>query len=660
MTPKHGDAFPPRPRRHFALKETSGARFLISFVIAVVTFAVYTPALRNGFVWDDIQYVWQNSFLHSINKEFFRFAFLGFHFSNWHPLAWISHAVDYSIWGLDPFGHHLTNIVLHSLNSFIVSLLVMRLLRVSSERAKNKGFPERARALNNRYVLMAGAVTGLLFALHPLHVESVAWVAERKDLLCAFFFLLSIRAYTGYRSVLDGETTRTSLLHAFCDREYLLVTGLFVSALMSKPMAVSLPFVLLILDWYPFRRIRSLRTFGIALFEKLPLFGLSLLSAIVTILAQKAGGAMSLVKPLSVRLLVAARGVVFYLWKMVLPLNLVPFYRYPEKVSFLSPEYLSLTVLLVGITLFCVFAARRRKIFLSAWGYYVVTLMPVLGVVQVGMQSMADRYTYLPSIGPFLVCGIAAATIYEKWFSSWRGLMSGKILVFFLAAIMIFLSCLTVRQIGVWRNGVVFWKYVIEQEGGKIYTAHNNLGYAYESEGMFDNAIEQYELALRLYPGYAEAHNNLGVAYQEKGHYEKAMKEYKTALRLKPDYAEAHANLGNMYRLKGSATEAVKEYLEALALNPYDEKTHTNLGNMYLSRGLFAMAIRHYRAALRLKSDDATAHFNLGQAYLEKGEPGPARREFEAALRSKPDYVKARKALNALESTTITTEIPKH
>jgi hypothetical protein len=246
-------------------------------------------------------------------------------------------------------------------------------------------------------------VTGLLFGLHPLHVESVAWVSERKDLLCAMFYLLSIMAYMAYRT------------HKIY-RTYFLTLCFFILALMSKPMAVSLPFVLLILDWYPFKRTTSLETFRTSFIEKLPFIALSIGSSILTILAQKAGGAVVAIEaiPLQARILVAAKSLIAYLWKMILPLNLIPLYPYPQDVSLLSLGFLATVFLVTGITAACVLAARKEKLWMSVWFYYVVTLIPVIGIVQVGSQPMADRYTYLPSLGPFLIAGLITAGLYEK------------------------------------------------------------------------------------------------------------------------------------------------------------------------------------------------------------------------------------------------------
>jgi tetratricopeptide (TPR) repeat protein len=628
-----------------ASKVTPPRLVIIAVLVAIVTFSVFLPALQNEFVdWDDNLYVYDNSFIHSIDAKLFKSAFFSFTASNWHPLTWISHAVDYAIWGLNPMGHHLTNIILHALNTFVVVLLVMRLIEAFKKTGANNNLSRSL--LNDRAILIAGASTGLLFGLHPLHVESVAWVSERKDLLCALFFLLSIIMYTKYISFPDNEIAQQDSVSRFFNKQYLLAIGFFFLALLSKPMAVTLPLVLLILDWYPFERIQSPKTFWAVLVEKLPFIVLSLISSILTILAQKAGGSLGAMKitSLSTRMLVAAKSLVVYLWHMIFPLNLVPFYPYPnpKNWSLLSLESLFSIIFVVGITIISVAIAKKHKLWLTAWGYYVVTLLPVLGIVQVGGQSMADRYTYLPSLGPFLVMGLIAATIYEKVINLKQWRLTLKMASFVVAiAVLTSISYATIQQIGVWKNSVVLWNYVIKKEPG-VNFAHLNLGLAYKSKGLIDMAIEQYQTVLRLRPDYAEAYYDLGSLYKSKGLIDMAIEQYQTVLRLRPDYAEAHNNLGILYKSKGLIDMAIEQYQTALRLRPDYAEAHNNLGIAYQSKGLIDMAIEQYQTALRLRPDDAEPHNNLGFAYQSKGLIDMAIEQYQTALRLKPDYAEAR------------------
>ncbi len=589
-------------------------KIVIASSAALVTFIVYLPALQNKFVnWDDDSYVYNNSFIRSLDAQLLKAAFTEFHLANRHPLTWFSHALDYAIWGLNPLGHHLTNNIFHALNTFIVVFLIMRLMEVFRE---NNG-PSRP-FLENRTIRITGLATGLLFGLHPLHVESVAWVAERKDLLCAFFFLLTILTYTYYVSELD---TRASDNYAarFFNKKYLFTIGFFVLSVLSKPMAVTLPIVLLILDWYLFRRIQNLKAFWTTLIEKLPFLALTLISSILTILAQKSGGAINSIEdlPLSSRVIVAAKSLIAYLLKIILPINLVPYYPYPQRVSLLSLEYIIPILIAAVISLTCIAVMQKQKLYMAVWSYYVVTLMPVLGIVQTGGQSMADRYAYLPSVGPFFIIALLSAKVFEGLAVIKRRGLILKTASYFSALMMLaFLIYVTKEQIGIWRNSFIFWNYVIEKEPGRVPHAHYNLGNEYSSKGLFDMAIEQYRIALRLKPDYIGAYNNLGNIYSFKGQLDMAIEQYRIALSLQPAYADGHYNLGCTY----------------------------------LDKGLLDLAIEQYRIALSLKPDYANAHYNLGKCYLNKGFKDMARKEFELELTINPDNNAAQQILKSLSS----------
>jgi len=599
------------------MKNLLATRFNIAGLAAVLTFMVFLPSLQNEFVnWDDNLYVYENSFIRSLDTQLLKSSLGGFHAYNWHPLTWLSHALDYAIWGMNPLGHHLTNNILHACNTLLVVFLVVRLMEVFKKTAGNRGVSPSF--LNERSIGITGAVTGLLFGLHPVHVESVAWVAERKDLLCGFFFLLSIIKYTRYVSQISAPSS-INTASRFFNKDYLCAIGFFILSLLSKPMAVSLPLVLLILDWYPFRRTKSLRTSWTAFIEKLPFLALTLMSAILTMFAQKAGGTMEQMQfiPLSSRLLVAAKSLIVYLWKMLVPLDLIPFYPYPKHISPLSSEYILPMVFVAGITATCLAVMRKNKLWISVWSYYVITMVPVLGIIQVGIQSMADRYTYLPSLGPFLIVGLMAARVYERVAAlhRWRVIVPVASL-FVSLAMLISMSYATIRQIGIWKDSFALWNYIIEKKPSGVPFAHYNLGVAYVSKGLLDLAIQQFQEALRLKPGYAEVHNNLGVAYASKGLLDLATQQFQEALRLKPGYADAHYNLAIAYE----------------------------------SKGLSDMAIEQYQMVLGLKPGYAEAHFNLGFIYLTNGSIDMARTEFELGLRDKPDDYRARQILNSILS----------
>jgi protein O-mannosyl-transferase len=625
---------------NITMNKSLKTKSFIASLVAVITFIVFSPALQNEFInWDDNEYVYDNPFIRSLDARLLKSAFGGFYAANWHPLTWISHAIDYAIWGLNPLGHHLTNNILHALNTMMVVFLVMQLMEVLRKTEGNNRLSWSF--LNDRTIGITGAITGLLFGLHPLHVESVAWVAERKDLLCALFFVLSVTVYAGD---VQRESAQETVVSRLFNARYFLAMGFFVLALMSKPMAVTLPAVLLIVDWYPFGRIQSLKTLVLACVEKLPFIALSVISSVVTILAQKAGGTMALTElvPLSTRVIVAAKALITYLWKIIVPLNLVPYYPYPENVSLLSLEYFFPMVLVIGITIFCIVFSKKQKLWLSGWGYYVIMLLPVIGIVQVGSQSMADRYTYLPSLGPFLIIGVIAAKVYAKVTAlNQRGVILRIASLLIALAMLILISYATVGQIGIWKNSTVFWSYLIEKEPERAPMAHNNLGTVYASQGQFDRAIPEYQAALRLKPDFAEAHNNFGDAYSSQGQLDKAIPEYQAALRLKPDFAQAHYNLGLAYASQGQFDRAIPEYQAALRLKPDFAEAHNNLGDAYSSQGQLDRAIVEYQTALRLNPHLVNAHYNLALAYRSQGQLDRAIAEFQTALRLQPNDAEA-------------------
>lgn len=623
-------------------------KYFLAGLVSLLTFLVYLPCLRNEFVlWDDNRYVYENPHLHSLNLPFLRWAFSDFYAANWHPLTWVSHALDYAAWGLNPLGHHLTNNILHAVNTFIVVILVAKLLEACRPSLQQNPPLHPSQEGNRRAILVTAAATGLLFGLHPLHVESVAWVSERKDLLCAMFFLLSILAYAKYVSVAkQGDWSR-----AFLNKYYLLLSGLSALALLSKPMAVSLPAVLLILDWYPFNRIGSRKSFLSAFLEKLPLIALSLASSVLTVLAQNAGGAIQTFEriPLSSRVLVAAESLLSYLWKMVLPMNLIPYYPYPKNISLFSAEYLLSIILASGITAACIVMVKKQKLWSAAWGYYVLTLLPVLGIVQVGGQAMADRYTYLPSLGPFILAGLLAAWLWEKSpLGRGAGVGSragaGSVIV---AAILIVgsLSFLTYKKIAVWKDSLNLWTYVTEREPDDAPVAHYNLGIVYRHNNMPDKAVEQYLTAIRLRPNYADAHNNLGLVYEALNMPDRAEEEFVTAIKLKPENAEAHSNLGVLYQARNMPDKAEEEFVTAIKLKPDNAKAHFNLGVFYQTLNMPDKAEEEFVTAIRLKPDFPEAHVYLGMAYYKKRQMENAQRELARGLEIKPDNQQARELL---------------
>ncbi len=609
--------------------------------VALLTFLVYLPVLRNDFIeLDDAAYILDNPFIRSFNRDLFRWAFLQFYAANWHPLTWLSHAADYFFWGLNPLGHHLTNILLHAINTSLVILLTARILNVSEEKTTKAVHPA---LLNERTKLIAAGVTGLLFGLHPVHVESVAWVAERKDLLCAMFFLLSIIQYGSYLQACNGAKSTPPLQTRFMNGHYLAALGLFFLALLSKPMAVTLPVVLLLLDWSPYGRIRDIRTIWSALSEKFPFIGLSLVSSVLTILAQKAGEALvsTQVVPWSQRTLVATRSLLAYLGKMAFPHDLVPYYPYPglHEISLYRAEYLLPVILVIGMTAACIIALKRQKIWFSVWGYYVITLLPVLGIVQVGGQAMADRYTYLPSIGPFLLVGLAAAWIHARANTIIRNPeVVNKLGLAVVGLVIVLLSSLTVRQIGIWENSTVVFDAILAKDSRRSPMVYYHRGVAYEKAGKFERAIDDYTSAISRFPLYYEAFFSRGTTYARMGRYDIAIEDYTRAISLKPSSYEAYTNRGIANKNIGRRAEAVADFSKAIALSTSAGKAYFNLGVIRFEEGKFAESIDQFSRAISVDPMDAEAYGNRGIAYAVTGQPSAALKDFDKAVELHSDF----------------------
>ena len=619
------------------VSRTGKTKCYVAGSAALATFIAYLPALRNEFVyWDDNLYIFENPHVRSLDAAFFRWAFLDFQVSNWHPLTWVSHATDYGLWGLNPLGHHLTNIVLHATNTAIVVLLAVKLLEIARE-SSNSNAPTSY--LTNRGVLIAAGVTGILFGIHPVHVESVAWIAERKDLLCALFFLLSIFIYADDVGAGGSGANQSHAQTRFLGRRYLMTLGFFMLALMSKPMAVTLPVVLLILDWYPFNRIRSFKSLWVASVSKLPFIALAAASSLLTIAAQGAGGALLSVEeiPLSVRIPVAAKTLLAYLGKMLLPLNLMPLYPYPKGVSLLSFEYVSTLILVAGITTVCAILARKQKFWLSAWGYYVVTLIPVLGFVQVGGQSMADRYTYLPSLGPFLAVGLCAAWISQRVFARQRNASVRMACGMAASIVLALLLFLTFQQIQLWRDSITLWSYVIEKGPERISLAYSQRGIVFGKKGLTDRAKADLETAIALNPHNYDALMNLGVAFEKTGRFDKALENVEKAIGVKPDSHEAYVYRGVLHEETGQLDKAIADYTKAITLDPTNYEAYNNRGTAFGKMGQLDRAVADYTETIRRNPRHVDAHSNRGVAYTLIGRYDRALEDFNRSILLGPE-----------------------
>jgi tetratricopeptide (TPR) repeat protein len=531
---------------------------------------------------------------------------------NWHPLTSLSHAIDYALWGFNPFGYHLTNIIFHSLNTLFVFLLAILLMVKASAVNSIPRSPQTPLLISTK-ALIAASMTALLFALHPLQVESVAWIAERKNVLCTFFVLLTLLSYLMYISAVYPTSRRMWFISCLF---------LFLFALMSKPMAVTLPMVLLILDGYPLKRIHfSLRKSTSVLLEKIPFFILSIFDSLITILMQHNAGSLKSLDQIHLisRLFNAISTLVFYLEKTFFPAKLVPFYPLASAVDRSYVAYLFSGIVVLVITGFCLWRAQKRTyLFLTVWLYYVVTLLPMIGIIQVGDQAAADRYTYLANVSIFFLVGLATVWVFEKISLTNYSKLLGRLVFLLILGGFFLLANLTVNQIKIWRNPESLWRYVSSNYPNSVPFSHYNLGIALFQKGNIDEAISAYKRTITIDPRYEKAYFSLGYAYARKGMIDKAISDFKQALSLNPRHAEAHYALGFVYNAKGMSDEALFEFKRALTFKPRYPEVHYNLGVLYQKRGKLDEAIFEYKQAIAIKPNYPEAHQDLAFAYYYK------------------------------------------
>lgn len=570
------------------------SRLAPGLIAAAITFLVYIPALSNGFVnWDDQRYVYENGLIRSLDLAFLKTIFTTIQVSNWHPLTMLSYAIDFSLWGEAPFGYHLENVILHSANTFLAGLLAAKIVEARGQR----GAP----------VFIASLATALLFGLHPMHVESVAWISERKDVLSGLFFFLSLLSYLGYQK---GKPLGL----------YILTLVFFILALMSKPMAVTLPVALLILDIFPLGRMAR-EGIGKLILEKAPFFLGSLLLAVVTVMAQSGSGALRSLEtdPLGLRVLTAFRGFAFYLSKLIFPAGLAPYYPNPLERTISNPEYWGSIAIFAALTVAALYAFRRgHKAYLAAWAFFVVTLLPVIGIVQVGRQAAADRYIYIPAVALFVLAGGLLSSIIERRRAALYPAIAGVISI---AAVF---SFLTVRQAGIWKDSVTLWSREIEIYPMTVPMAYNSRGQAYHAMGEVEKAIEDYSVAIELNPFDAFPYNNRGLANEGLAKTDAAISDYTRAISLDPSYFYAYNNRGIAFGQAGRFTEAMDDFTTALRINPASSSAYMNRGMALLSMERPVEAVDDFTKAEALSPGNPMVSYNLGLAYLKTGERAKA------------------------------------
>jgi len=664
-------------------------KYKITFAAALLTVStigVYWQVHNCDFVnYDDNVYVTENPNVESgVSVENIGWAFTTGSLRNWHPVTWLSLMLDYQLFGLKPGAFHITNLFFHT----ACGLLLFLALNQMTGTIWRSGF------------------VAALFALHPIHVESVAWIAERKDVLSTFFMMLTLLAYVNYAKR-PGVT------------RYLAVAAAFILGLLSKAMLVTLPFVLLLLDYWPLERFQISKTKGTkktqkavspkstykqATFfalvkEKVPLFMLSAVFSIITYVIQQEGGTMRSLEmiPLESRIANALVSYISYIQKMTAPIRLAVLYPHPGSKLPLAYALIAALALLV-ITIAVIRYRRRRPYLAVGWLWYIGTLVPVIGLVQVGGQAMADRYSYVPLTGLFIIIAWGAPEVLSRWRHRNIFLASAGCLIISV------LAGLTALQVQHWKNSITLFEHAIAVTNDN-YTAHNNLATALDDDGQSQAAVTHYLKALAINQNYIKArynlgnafmhldkideavvhwrevlrldgdhigaHNNIAVVMSQQGKFQEAAEHYRHILRLMPGDATAEKNLAgaienqenmeealkhyeraNSLAQSGQFEEAVRFYSQALEINPNFVMAHNNLGNVYLLQGEFDKSLEHYSRAIEIAPDFAESHYNLGVLFQKQGKTEQAAAEYRRALEKDPGHQKARKGLDELLNKT--------
>jgi tetratricopeptide (TPR) repeat protein len=615
-------------------KDSLFFKVLICLLLSTAICIVYWQVIGFEFIkLDDPRYVTENPTIkQGITLQGIRWALVSVYAANWHPLTWMSHMLDVQLYGMNPGMHHFTNVLFHIINTLLLLFVLEKMTGA----------------------LWRSAAVAALFALHPLHVESVAWISERKDVLSAFFWMLTMMGYLWYLQ-------RRSLTR------YLAVVVSYILGLLSKPMLVTLPFVLLLLDFWPLKRVNLLQAkdlapnnnkskvgynstwlgLSIILVDKIPLILLALISSGTTFFAQKSWGAVAsyVYMPIGTRIGNAAISYIAYLVKMFYPINLAVFYPYP-KVLHLYSIVLCLLLLLL-ITVLVLIAAKSLPYLMVGWLWYLGTLVPVIGIIQVGSQSMADRYTYIPLIGVFImiVWGFTDLFGWVRHGKAALGVTSTLVFALLIVA--------TWVQIGFWKNNETLFRHALQVTNNND-VAHLNVGYALFDKGDVDSAIKHYREALQINPANPKAYINLGEAFETRKDTKTAIGYYLKGLELDPNNADAHTALGTLFAGVGNTDEAVKHFNEALKINHGYIEAHNNLGNLMLHIGNYDEAIKHYTEALSIDPHQAEIYNNLGTAFIYKGDIKKAIESYQDSLREKPDYAGA---VNNLKNARINQKI---
>jgi tetratricopeptide (TPR) repeat protein len=577
-------------------------------MLIIAVLGIYWQVGSHDFItYDDGQYVTMNRHVQQgLTLKSIIWAFTDTSSSNWHPLTWLSHMLDVQLYGMNPGHHHMTSVLFHMANTLLLFAVFRRMAGT----------------------LWQSGIIAALFAVHPLHVESVAWIAERKDVLSTFFWMLTLLAYTRYARKPEIKT-------------YIPVLVWFIAGLMSKPMVITLPFVLLLLDYWPLERTtkdakdtketkETKKILGFLILEKLPMFALSAGSGVVTFLAQKNAGAVaSELLPFQDRLSNALVSYISYIGKMFWPSDLAMLYPHPGGTLPVW-KVAGAGVLLIIIFFLVIRNIKRYPYLGTGWLWYAGTLVPVIGLVQVGRQAMADRYTYIPLIGLFIIIAWGVPELLARWRYK-KQVLAGTAFVILSA-----LSAAAWIQTGYWFHGIPLYEHTLSVTEDN-YTIHYNLGTTFLNRNELDKAIRHFTESLRIDPVSAETHNNLGLALVRKGNIDEGIRHYLQALRIDPHSKNAYNNMGNAFLFTGKLDNAIENYAKAIEADPDFAEAHNNIGLALLRKGKLEEAISHFEKAIQINPDYEVAYKNLGRAKALQEKIDKAVSNLRAAMEINPD-----------------------
>jgi tetratricopeptide (TPR) repeat protein len=605
--------------------------WVVPSVVVLLTAITFYPTLHNKFVnWDDYKNIVENPFYRGLGWTNLRWMFTALYMGHYHPLTWFTFAVDYLIWGLNPFGYHLTNLLFHCANAVVLYLVACRLFLAADHRLN---------VYEHSLVPLAAGLTALLFSIHPLRVESVAWVTERRDVLSGLFFLLTILSYL--------KAVKIGVADPGHRRWMTASLGFYLFSLLSKASGMTLPLVLLILDVYPLRRLGQTSTGWLGpktrqvWREKMPFLGFALGAGVIALMAQYYAGALRPLEEhgIASRLMQALYGIAFYLWKILFPFSLSPLYEMVPNSNAWNWRFLigGLIVLTLSLVLFAL--RRRWPAIVASWVSYLVILAPTLGFAQSGPQLVADRYSYFSCMSWALLAGGGLLHLWQLSVSDrfvTRVSMTVTVTALAAAALVGF-GVLTWKQTQIWHDSESLWRHALSIAPASSF-GRNNLGNALVAQGRFEEAIDQFQRALRINPDDADVAYNLGNALAQKGNFEEAGKQLQHALQINPDNAMAAYDLGNVRARQGRLGEAMDNFELALRIDPRLAKAHYNLGGLLNKQGKLAEAVEQYQKALQIDAGYVRAYYGLGTVLTMQGQLDRAIDSFRAGLRLQPDF----------------------